>query len=220
MSPADKTIQVLLVGVGGQGVLTATKMLGNATHAAGLDLSIGQLHGMSQRGGSVQCTVKIGRAASSYIIGDAADIVVAFEPLELIRALPLIDKKTRVVANSGTIMPHLLVQRGAPYPSLSRLFGDIRAAAAELVVIDGPTLIDEVGVKRTLNVLMLGALASLAALPLGEELWRSIEKKSPARFVEANRRAFCLGRDQAKSHSLPAVGATNERTIGVENENG
>ncbi|MFH1130352.1 MAG: 2-oxoacid:acceptor oxidoreductase family protein, partial [Pseudomonadota bacterium] len=84
----EPRIKVLIVGVGGQGVLTAAKMLGDAALHAGFGVTVGQLHGMSQRGGSVEAGVLIGEGESSFIEEGAADIVLGFEPLEVLRALP------------------------------------------------------------------------------------------------------------------------------------
>jgi indolepyruvate ferredoxin oxidoreductase beta subunit len=184
---------VLLVGVGGQGVLTAAKVLGDACHRAGLPVVVGQLHGMSQRGGSVECSVQVGRGSSSFLLGPA-DVVVAFEPLEARRALGRVGPDTTVLVSPGTIVPHGVTRSGQGYPDLDDTLREIEARGGEVIVVDGPGLARLAGDERTLNVLMLGALAGLAALPLGPDaLFDAVADRCPPRTISANRRAFELG---------------------------
>ncbi len=186
--------KLLVVGVGGQGVLTAARFLGDAALAAGLPVMVGQLHGMSQRGGSVECSVLIGPGQSSFIGAGEADVVLGLEPLEVLRALPKIAEHTRVVVNLGHIVPFSLAIRGDPYPPLQEILARVRERTSGLYEVDGPALVKRAGVSRTLNVVMLGALVGLKILPFGVEvLWRAMEKKIPPRFLEANRTAYDLG---------------------------
>lgn len=186
--------KLLVVGVGGQGALTATRILGEAALSAGLSVVVGQLHGMSQRGGSVECSVLIGPGSSSYIQNNVASVVLALEPLEALRALPKMSPQTRVVVNLGTIVPFSLAVQGEPYPPVPEILAKIRETAPAVYPVDGPALVRETGVPRTLNVVMLGALAGLEMLPFDDEiLWGVFEKRLPRRFLEPNRMAFELG---------------------------
>ncbi|MBW2465143.1 MAG: 2-oxoacid:acceptor oxidoreductase family protein [Deltaproteobacteria bacterium] len=190
---STERFSALLVGVGGQGVLTAAQILGDAAHEAGLNVTVGQLHGMSQRGGSVACTVLIGPGSSSWIIGQA-DVVLAFEPLEALRALPSIGKRTRVVMNTGVILPPAVLVDAAEYPDQGKIIAHIEGAAGALTLVDGPALVSEVGEARTLNTILLGALAGLDLLPFGGELLgRVADARLPDRYQERNQRAFELG---------------------------
>ncbi len=194
MTPAR--LKLLVVGVGGQGVLTAARLLGEAAMQADLEVMVGQLHGMSQRGGAVECSVVIGSVKSSYIGTGGAGVVLALEPIEALRALPKMSTRTRVVVNLGKIVPFNLVIQGKDYPSVAGILAAIEEAASRPYTIDGPALTGQVGLPRALNVVMLGALAGLGLLPFDDEiLWQAIEKKIPNRFIAANRRAFELGRD-------------------------
>jgi indolepyruvate ferredoxin oxidoreductase, beta subunit len=176
-------------------VLTAARLLGEAAMKAGLDVSVGQLHGMSQRGGAVECSVIIGGAKSSYVAAGQADIVLALEPLEALRALPMMSKRTRVVVNLGKIVPYSLAIQGKDYPSIAGILAGVEETASRPYTIDGSGLTEQVGLPRALNVVMLGALAGLGLLPFADEiLWQTIEKKIPERFAAANRNAFELGR--------------------------
>jgi len=191
----ERRHKILIVGVGGQGVLTAAKLLGEAAHDAGAPVVVGQLHGMSQRGGSVDCTVLLGPGASSYLVGDA-DVVVAFEPLEALRATDRIGPATRVLVSTTSVTPNALAKSGDGYPSLDGILARIREATPHVFSIDGPEIVRKVGLGRALNMAMLGALAGLGVLPFdGEKLWEALAQRCPARYLEANRRAFELGRD-------------------------
>lgn len=192
--PATRRVKLLIVGVGGQGILTAAKILGAAAHGAGLPVVVGQLHGMTQRGGTVECPVLFGDGDSSFITGGPADAVAAFEPLEALRALPAIGPHTRVLLNLGTIVPFEVTRARIPYPRVDEIVAKIRTVTAHLVTVDGPGLLKPLGVPRTLNVMMLGALCGLGLLPFDTEALRSaVERCSPPKFREANERALQVG---------------------------
>lgn len=189
---------ILLVGVGGQGVLTAARAIGEAAHGAGLEVRVGQVHGMSRRGGSVEGTVGIGPGESGFLGARTADVVVGFEPLETRRALPRMSRGTRVLCSTGPVVPFGLTLGGGEYPPVERILEEVRRAAAEVREVDGPRVAREAGLPRALNVVMLGALAALGALPFGEDaLWRAVEARCPPRWLEANRRAFLRGGEAA-----------------------
>lgn len=202
MEIGRKTIRLrlLAVGVGGQGVLTATRLIGEAALDAGLEVSVGQLHGMSQRGGSVSSTLIIGPTRSSFIADGQADVVLGLEPLETLRALPKMSSKTTVVMNLGRIMPGTLTAQGKPYPDVDAIVSKIRAAAAEVHALDGTAALGSLMSAQGLNMFMLGALSSLDLLPLtGDQILGALEKRSPARSTDRNRRAFALGAAKANA---------------------
>lgn len=199
MSTAQTPLQVgrrlgvLLVGAGGQGVLTAARLLGDAAHGAGIPVVVGQLHGMSQRGGSVQCSVLLGAGRSSFLTG-GADVVVGFEPLEVLRVRDQLRADTHVVLNRGTMVPYVLSKAGRTYPPFDDIVAELAAITRHVTVVDGPRLLPDAGAGRTLNVLMLGALAGLGLLPFDSKaLWLAVAAHSPAGFVDANRRALEAG---------------------------
>lgn len=199
--------QVLLVGVGGQGVLTASTMLASGGHEAGVPVIAGQLHGMSQRGGSVECSVIMGEARSSFIVGEP-DLLLALEPLELLRNVHRIGPRTRVLVNEVRIVPAGVDAAHGAYPSLESILARARATGATVDSIDGPAIVATIGERRTLNVVMLGALAATGRLPLGpEQLWRAIASRCPPAYLEANRRAFEAGLrqiDASAPHPSPS----------------
>lgn len=187
------TMSVLFVAVGGQGAITAARILGEAALAAGLDVRLSQMHGMSQRGGSVESTVLIGPGRGSFLPLRGADVVVALEPLELLRARPKVHEGTRVVVSSGRIVPTPMALQGVDYPALDGIFDVVRPLVDQLVVVDGPAV---AGDERAVNAAMLGVLAARSWLPVsGDDLLAELERRSPPQHLESNRRAFQAGRE-------------------------
>ncbi len=204
-SPGREPFRLLIAGVGGQGILTIARAIGDAALSAGREVVVGQLHGMAQRGGSVEATVLIGRGRSPFIAAGAADAVLALEPLEALRARPKMSAATTVVVNLGRVVPFTLAQQGREYPDLDGILAEIRAVAPKLITVDGAALAQAAGAARSLNIVMLGALAGLEILPLtGDTLWQAIagrfsaSRRLPAGHLETNRRAFTDGREAVK----------------------
>jgi indolepyruvate ferredoxin oxidoreductase beta subunit len=199
--------EALLVGVGGQGVLTLAQIVAAAAHASGVSVVVGQLHGMSQRGGSVSCSACFGPGESSFLSDDGADAVIACEPLEALRAAAhLHPERTRVVMNTATISAFELVQR-CPYPSLDEITMELRSRAASVVAFDARALALRAGALRSLNVVMLGAAAGLGLLPIPESaLLDAIRERCSVGFFSTNRAAFALGLEAARG----AVGTAPE----------
>jgi len=188
---------LLVVGVGGQGVLTAAQLLGDAALLAGFNVNVGQMHGMSQRGGSVEATVVIGPGATAFV--SFADVVIALEPIELLRALPRIDARTLVIGTRDGLPSFALTLKGETYPSVDAIFEKVRQTAGEVVIIDSGAILREIGEPRALNTVMLGALFGRRAVPFDDDvMWRALESNTPARHLETSRRAFALGTEAAR----------------------
>jgi indolepyruvate ferredoxin oxidoreductase beta subunit len=188
--------RILFAGVGGQGVLSAGRWVGDAAHACGLPMVVGQIHGLSQRGGSVHSAVAIGGAHDPEIPDGMADVLVALEPMEAARALSKVSKKTVALVNTRPILPGSLQSMGRPYPPLSALLDPLGEAAGSLVALDATSLAATAGSARSLNVVMLGMLAASDLLPFaGERLAEVILAESIASFAEVNRKAFRLGQE-------------------------
>ena len=200
---SGKRTKILVVGVGGQGVLTVARMLGDAALSMGQDVRVGQLHGMAQRGGSVEALVVLGAGHSAFIGDGEADVVLGVEPLETLRALPRMSSRTHVVLSSGKVVPFTMVREGTQYPPLEDVYDQIREVAPKLHVVDGPALLERAGAPRSLNICLLGALAGLDVLPLSEqEIWAAVEGRIPASKLDKNRRAFELGRGAVARQSF------------------
>ena len=156
---------MLVVGVGGQGVLTLARIVGEAAMAAGLPVCVGQQHGMSQRGGSVEATVVLGDGARTPFVGlGEADILVAFEPLEALRAADRLSPGANVIVSRAGIP--LASRPSAPYPDVPDLLASLRERTPHVHDLDATALAARAGSPRALGAVLLGALASLGALPI------------------------------------------------------
>ena len=182
---------VLIVGVGGQGTLLASRLLGSAMMDLGYDVKVSEVHGMSQRGGSVETYVRYGEKVYSPVIDPGeADIVLAFEQLEAARFLPFLKKGGVVVTNTQKIDPMPVVTGAAAYPAA--LLEKIEAAGVRLTAVDALRLAEEAGSQKAVNVVLIGAMAK--SLGTEKEIWlKTIEKTVPPKFVEMNKKAFTLG---------------------------
>ncbi|MBP5231708.1 MAG: indolepyruvate oxidoreductase subunit beta [Clostridia bacterium] len=191
---------VLIVGVGGQGTLLASRVLGKAALLSGLDVKISEVHGMSQRGGSVVTYVKYGERIQSPLIDrGCADVVLAFEWLEAYRALPYLKAECgRMIANTQTILPMSVINGDVPYPeNLIEKMG----LGDRLDAIDALEKAKACGSVKTVNSVMLGRFARYSDIPF--EIWiRSIEETVPAKFVLMNKNAFIAGFSKEQEETL------------------
>ena len=186
-----KTTNVMIVGVGGQGSLLASKLLGRLLLDQGYDVKVSEVHGMSQRGGSVETYVRYGEKVYSPVIDPGeADIVLAFEQLEAARFLPFLKKGGVVVTNTQKIDPMPVVTGAAQYPQ--GLLEAIEGQGARLLALDALSLAEQAGSVKAVNVVLIGAMAK--SLGTEKEIWlKTIEKTVPPKFVEMNKKAFVLG---------------------------
>jgi len=185
---------ILLAGVGGQGILLASEVLAEVLMNAGFDVKKNEIHGMSQRGGSVISHVRYGKWVHSSIIpAGEVDLLFGFELLETYRYLPLLREGGRVLANSLKIFPPGVLLGKEHYPE--NIPARIAAHVADFRLVDGLELAMRAGDARTVNTVLLGALSN--GLPFAAEAWlTALEQRVPAKALEANRRAFALGRDE------------------------
>ena len=182
---------VMIVGVGGQGTLLASRVLGRVMLDAGYDVKVSEVHGMSQRGGSVVTYVRWGDKVESPVINEGeADVLLAFEQLEAARFLPYLKKDGVVVTNTQQIDPMPVITGAAVYPE--KLIEKLEEKGVRLTALDALSLAKEAGSQKAVNVVLIGAMASSFDIP--EALWiEAIEKTVPPKFLEMNKRAFELG---------------------------
>lgn len=191
-----RPFRMVFAGVGGQGCVTAARVVGRAAMATGLSARVGELHGLSQRGGSVQCTVVVGPGRTARIEAGTAQVLLALEPLEALRALPYVGRETRVLVNLGKIVPFPLTLAGTPYPSMDSILTRLSGEALSVTPVDAAGIASAAGNRQAENVAMLGALSALGVLPVpGEALLEAVDRTSPERHRAANRSAFAAGRD-------------------------
>lgn len=187
-------IGIVIVGVGGQGTLLASKILGYLALQHGYDVRVSEVHGMSQRGGSVVTYVRMSadeKVYSTIVEQEQADVVLAFEKLEALRALPYVKPETGViVVNTQELLPMPVITGAAKYPedALER----VRQGAKNVIELDATSLAHECGTYKAANVVLLGVLAR--KLPFSHEAWmKAIEANVKPKFVDMNKAAFEKG---------------------------
>ena len=182
---------ILLAGVGGQGILLASEVISEVMLLAGLDVKKNEIHGMSQRGGSVVSHVRYGEKVYSSIIPEGeVDILFSFELLETCRYLPLLRKNGRVVVSNWKVSPPAVARGAQSYPK--NLEEKICQQFPKSVVVDGLKLALAAGNAKTVNTVLLGALSNI--LKFERELWlEALHKMIPPRLLEVNMKAFELG---------------------------
>ena len=184
---------IMIVGVGGQGSLLASKLLGHLLLTRGYDVKVSEVHGMSQRGGSVVTYVRYGDKVYSPIIDRGeADFIVSFEQLEAARWLSFLRPGGIIVTNTQKTDPMPVITGATTYPE--GLIDKMLAAGAEVDAIDALSLAEQAGSSKAVNLVLMGRLSKYFDFP--EDVWQeAIEACVPARFLELNRRAFRLGRE-------------------------
>lgn len=184
---------ILLVGVGGQGIILASKLLSEGLISAGYDVKMSEVHGMAQRGGSVTTQVRFGKKVYSPIIGKGqADIIVSFEKMEALRWLDHLKVGGKVVVNDYEIPSAPILVGAAKYPSNVL---DILKKKADTTVFKAAEIAKELGNIKTMNVVMVGALAK--AMGLNEVNWEEVIKNNvKEKFVDINLKAFQKGMEQ------------------------
>ena len=184
---------IMIVGVGGQGSLLASKLLGHLLLTRGYDVKVSEVHGMSQRGGSVVTYVRYGDRVYSPIIDKGeADFIVSFEQLEAARWIEYLRPDGIVVTNTQKTDPMPVITGAATYPD--GLIEKMRAAGATVDAIDALSLAEEAGSSKAVNLVLMGRLSKYFDFP--DDVWQAaIEACVPAKFLELNRRAFALGRE-------------------------
>jgi len=181
----------LIVGVGGQGSLLASKLMGRALLIEGYDAKVSEVHGMSQRGGAVVTYVRYGDKVYSPVVDKGqAELLVSFELLEAARWLDHLAPGGQVVTNTQRIDPIPVIIGAAEYPE--RLLEKFEAVGAKVDAIDALALAEGAGSPKTVNIVMMGRLSRY--FPFPKETWaKALEESVPAKFLEMNRRAFESG---------------------------
>ena len=186
------TKNIMIVGVGGQGTLLASRILGNAIISQGYDVKLSEVHGMSQRGGSVVTYVRFGDKVYSPIIDKGeADFIVSFEKLEALRYAPYLKKGGKIIVNTQEIDPMPVITGAAEYPHES--LEHLAALGVDIDAIDALTPALEAGSSKATNIVLMGRLSK--SLDIDKEKWLAALRESVApKFVEMNEKAFELGR--------------------------
>ena len=186
-----ETKNVMIVGVGGQGSLLASKLLGRLLLSRGYDIKVSEVHGMSQRGGSVVTYVRFGDKVYSPIIDKGeADYIVSFELLEAARWTEYLKPQGKIITNTQRINPMPVIIGAAEYPE--SLAEKMLAAGIDVDAIDALTLAEEAGSSKAVNLVLMGRLSKYFDFT-AEEWLTAIEASVPPKFLEMNKKAFNLG---------------------------
>ena len=195
-----KNLRIFFTGVGGQGTLLASRVLGEAALAAGLNPLVSETHGMAQRGGIVVSTVVLGNLKSPIISLGEAGIVLGFEAMETFRALDRCHADTLVIANAAVIVPYPVAIGQAQYPEVAKMFELMAAQVGSLLAFDAGACAREAGSPLAVNMVLLGALTALGRLPVSApEVLEVIRGRTNPKFLEANLKAFQLGEAAARN---------------------
>jgi indolepyruvate ferredoxin oxidoreductase beta subunit len=192
---SDST-NILMAGVGGQGVILATFLMSEAAVAAGYDVKQSEVHGMAQRGGSVTSHLRFGEEVFSPVLSEGTvDIILSFEPLEAVRNCHFLKASGLLLYNTARVNPSTVTSGALQYPA--DVEERIAACAPRSLAIEATKLAEEAGSARSANVVLLGALASL--LPIEEKVWDEVlHRELPAKILELNLRAFAAGQAQTE----------------------
>jgi len=191
--------KIQLIGVGGQGTIKASTIIGEAAMKKGLNVVMSEVHGMAQRGGTVVTEFKIGEAHSPLIEEGAADLMIAFEPVEALRALNKINQESFVIVNSSPIVPFTVSLGISEYPELSSVFEELRVKINNLLVIDAQKMAKEAGSIISENMVLLGAAVATSNFPIEKDLViRSMKENLPPKSIKTNLKAFELGFKEVK----------------------
>ncbi|GAB6171643.1 indolepyruvate oxidoreductase subunit beta [Paradesulfitobacterium aromaticivorans] len=201
-------LNILLVGVGGQGTILASKILTHAALAQGYTVKMSEIHGMAQRGGSVVTQVRLGEEVYSPVIDEGeADIIIAFEQLEAYRWAHFLREGGVLIANTQKISPLPVLIGAATYPDT--ILANLKDKVKRFVEIDGLKLAAEAGNAKATNVVLMGVLARFMDFP--QEVWQdALKARIPEKLLSLNKKAFVLGYD------YPGVTALLEAAVGRE----
>ena len=186
------TKSMMIVGVGGQGSLLASRLIGRVLLSCGYEVKLSEVHGMSQRGGSVVTYVKYGEKVYSPIVDlGEADYIISFELLEAARYLPYLKADGQIVTSTQVIWPMPVISGAMEYPEN---LAEKLAEKAKVTAVDALRLAEEAGSPKAANVVLMGVLSASTDIP--EEIWlKALEQTVKPQFLELNRKAFALGRE-------------------------
>jgi indolepyruvate ferredoxin oxidoreductase beta subunit len=196
-----ETKRLVFVGVGGQGNLLASRLLGEAALAEGVPAVVSEIHGMAQRGGIVESAVLMGNVTSPIVSPGEADVLIGFEPVETLRALGKCNKSSVIITNVHPLPPFTVAVGQGAYPEVDDMLALIRKKAKRVIALDGDAIAEEVGNPLALNMVMLGALIGSGTITItAEDMKRTISSSTKKAFLESNLAAFDRGFEEAKAN--------------------
>lgn len=188
---------IVLAGVGGQGILVAAEILGTAALLEGFNVRVSEIHGMAQRGGAVVSNVRIGGDVFAPTVLDGqADVLLGFEPLETLRNLRLASKKTLIIMGDEKIPPLELTLKNMEYPNLEQIVEKIRVFTKNFIIVESKKLAAKAGSPFTQNTVLIGALSATGKMPVKtERILEALRELLSLKHLETNLKAFKIGYD-------------------------
>jgi indolepyruvate ferredoxin oxidoreductase beta subunit len=195
MAVKVKELNIIIAGVGGQGVVLMSEVLGTAAVRDGLKVRGSEVLGMAQRGGSVFSNIRFGSEVESPMTAEGkCDILVSVEPSEALRNIQYLNSSSTVILNTRKIIPSTVTMGKSTYPEIDLIQAKLQVVAGTVITIDATELAEKAGNRQTANVVMLGAAFGCGKIPIKVETVKGvILEKVPAKAAEANLKAFDLG---------------------------
>jgi len=162
-------VNIVITGVGGQGVITAANILGKAAVNAGVNVFVSEVHGMAQRGGSVNCSVRMGGVSGPLVPSGTADVILSTEPVEALRYISYSNKDTKIITDTNTVIPFTVSTGESEYPDIDLVFKELNSYG-KLYKLDAVKIAKDAGALITKNIVLLGALAASGVLPFKKEI--------------------------------------------------
>jgi len=197
-----KPYNIYISGVGGQGIIKTSTVIGEAAMKSSMPVVMSEVHGMAQRGGGVSTELKIGDAYSPIIEIGSADLLISFEPIEALRAIPKISIKTSVVVNKFPIYPFNLRDGDIHYPDIETVLEELNNKSMKVFALEADQIAKESGHILSMNMVMLGAATAVNGFPLKKEIIiDSMKANLPDKSLDINLKAFEKGFDFVKSNN-------------------
>jgi indolepyruvate ferredoxin oxidoreductase beta subunit len=195
-----KHYNIYISGVGGQGIIKTSTVIGEAAMKSRMPVVMSEVHGMAQRGGGVSTELKIGDSYSPIIENGSADILISFEPVEALRAIPKISNNTYVIVNKSPIYPFNLRESEIPYPDIEIILEELNNKSREVFALDANKIANESGHPLSMNMVMLGSATAINGFPLKKEIIiDSMKVNLPEKSLDINLKAFENGFSFVKS---------------------
>jgi len=195
-----KPYNIYISGVGGQGIIKTSTVIGEAAMKSSMPVVMSEVHGMAQRGGGVSTELKIGDSFSSIIEKGSADILISFEPVEALRAIPKISNKTSVIVNKCPIYPFNIRESEIAYPNIEIILEELNNNSKEVFALDANKIANESGHQLSMNMVMMGSATAINGFPLKKEIIiDSMKANLPKNSLDINLKAFENGFNFVKS---------------------
>jgi indolepyruvate ferredoxin oxidoreductase beta subunit len=195
-----KPYNIYISGVGGQGIIKTSTVIGEAAMKSSMPVVMSEVHGMAQRGGGVSTELKIGDAYSPIIENGSADLLISFEPIEALRAIPKISGKTSVIVNKSPIYPFNLRKSEISYPDITATLDELKNKSKKVYALEADSIAKESGHILSMNMVMLGGAVAVKGFPLKKEIIiDSMKANLPEKSLDINMKAFEQGFDYVKS---------------------